>query len=187
MIWYQNHLWKATQEILQYYFVRGIWVHQREVFSLSHFTPFHFFLRLLSDAHVTFLKNLVFMQIFSLLFITEIQLPAHWPFSSDLSGAGSSPPLSVPFSSVAQSCLTLYDPMNGSTPGRPVHHQQPQSTQTHVHQVDDANPTISSSVFPFSCPQSFPASGSFPMSQFFPSGGHPFLQKTLDMWFEVWV
>ena len=37
------------------------------------------------------------------------------------------------FSSVAQACLTLCDPMNHSTPGIPVHHQHPESTQTHVH------------------------------------------------------
>ena len=42
------------------------------------------------------------------------------------------------FSSVAQSCLTLCDPMNRSTPGLPVHHQLPESTQTHVHCVGDA-------------------------------------------------
>ena len=37
------------------------------------------------------------------------------------------------FSSVAQSCTTLCDPMNCSTPGLPVHHQLPEFTQTHVH------------------------------------------------------
>ena len=63
------------------------------------------------------------------------------------------------------------DPMNRSTPGFPVHHQLPEPTQTHVHWVGDAiqpfNPVV-----PFSsCPQSFPASGSFPMSQHFASGG----------------
>ena len=42
------------------------------------------------------------------------------------------------FSSVAQSCLTLCNPMNRSTPGLPVHHQLPESTQTHVHWVSDA-------------------------------------------------
>ena len=42
------------------------------------------------------------------------------------------------FQSVAQSCLTLCDPMNRSTPGLPVHHQLPESTQTHVHWVGDA-------------------------------------------------
>ena len=45
---------------------------------------------------------------------------------------------SVQFSSVTQSCLTLCDPMNRSTPGLPVHHQLPESTQTHVHWVGDA-------------------------------------------------
>ena len=42
------------------------------------------------------------------------------------------------FSSVAQSCPTLCHPMNHSTPGLPVHHQLPEFTQTHVHQVGDA-------------------------------------------------
>ena len=44
----------------------------------------------------------------------------------------------VQFSSVAQSCPTLCNPMNRSTPGLPVHHQLPEFTQTHVHQVSDA-------------------------------------------------
>ena len=42
------------------------------------------------------------------------------------------------FSSVAQSCLTLCNPMNRSTPGLPVYHQLPEITQTHVHRVGDA-------------------------------------------------
>ena len=42
------------------------------------------------------------------------------------------------FSLVAQSCPPLCDPMNHSTPGLPVHHQLPESTQTHVHWVSDA-------------------------------------------------
>ena len=72
----------------------------------------------------------------------------------------------VQFSSVTQSCLTLCAPVNCSTPGFPVHQQVPELAQTHVH------PTISSSVVPFSSHlQSFPASGSFPMTQFFASGG----------------
>ena len=44
----------------------------------------------------------------------------------------------VQFSSAIQSCPTLCDPMNHSTPGLPVHHQLPESTQTHVHWVGDA-------------------------------------------------
>ena len=45
---------------------------------------------------------------------------------------------SVQFSSVTQSCLTLCNPMNCSTPGLPVHHQLLEFTQTHVHRVGDA-------------------------------------------------
>ena len=45
---------------------------------------------------------------------------------------------SVQFSSVAQLCLTLWDPMDCRTPGLPVHHQLPEFTQTQVHQVGDA-------------------------------------------------
>ena len=72
---------------------------------------------------------------------------------------------------VAQSCPTLWDSMNHSTPGLPVHHQLPESTQTHVHRVDDA---IQPS-YPLSSPSPpalnpFPASGSFQMSQLFASG-----------------
>ena len=44
----------------------------------------------------------------------------------------------VQFSSIAQSCPTLCNPMNHSTPGLPGNHQLPKSTQTHVHRVDDA-------------------------------------------------
>ena len=78
---------------------------------------------------------------------------------------------SVQFSSVAPLCPTLCDPMNHSTPGLPVHHQLPESTQTNVYQVGDAMQP-SHPVVPFlSRPQSFPASGSFPMRQLFASGG----------------
>ena len=44
------------------------------------------------------------------------------------------------FSSVAQSCMTLCDPMHCSTPGFPIHHQLLELTQTHVHRVGDAIP-----------------------------------------------
>ena len=45
---------------------------------------------------------------------------------------------SVQFSSVSKSCLTLWNPMNRSTPGLPVHHQLPEFTQTHAHRISDA-------------------------------------------------
>ena len=77
---------------------------------------------------------------------------------------------SVQFSSVTQSCPTLCNPMNPSTPGLPVHHQLLEFTQTHVHRVSDAiqpsHPLLSPSPFS-SCPQSLPASETFPMSQLF--------------------
>ena len=59
-----------------------------------------------------------------------------------------------------------------SMPGLLLHHQFTGFTQTHVHRVFDAIQSISSSVVPFfSCPQSLPASESFPMSQLFAWGG----------------
>ena len=66
------------------------------------------------------------------------------------------------FSSVTQSCPTLGDPMDCSTPGLLVHHQLPKFT------LQPGYPTISSSVILFSSHlQSSPVSGSFPVSQFF--------------------
>ena len=80
--------------------------------------------------------------------------------------------VSVQFSSVAQSCPTLCDLMSCSTPGLLVHHQTPRHFPNSCALSQWCHPTISSSVVPFSsCPQSFPASGSFPMSQLFASGG----------------
>ena len=46
--------------------------------------------------------------------------------------------LTIQFSSVTQSCLTLCDPMNHSMPGLTVHHQLLEFTQTHIHRVGDA-------------------------------------------------
>ena len=67
--------------------------------------------------------------------------------------------------------VQLCDSMDHSTPGSSVHHQLPELAQTRPLSLS-GHPTISSSVVPFSsCLQSFPASGSFPMSQFFASGG----------------
>ena len=74
--------------------------------------------------------------------------------------------------SVAQSCPTLCDPMNLSTPGLPVQHQLPEFTETHFHRVSDAiqpSHPLSSPSPP--APQSFPASVSFLMSHFLTSGG----------------
>ena len=72
--------------------------------------------------------------------------------------------------SVIQLCSTLCDPMDCSMPGFPDLHYLLEFAQTHVHWW--CHPSISSSVARLSsCPQSFPASGSFPVSQLFTSGG----------------
>ena len=93
---------------------------------------------------------------------------------------------------MAQLCLTLWDPMDCSTPGFPVLHHLLGFAQTHVLWV--GNPIqISSSVIPFSsCLQSFPASGSFPMSWFFALDGQSigasasaFLPKNIQGWFPL--
>ena len=78
------------------------------------------------------------------------------------------------WSSVTLSCPTLCNFMDCSMPDFPVHHQLPELAQTHVHPTMDGwwcHPTISSSVINFYCLQSFPVSGSFPVSQFVASGG----------------
>ena len=94
------------------------------------------------------------------------------------------------FISFAQSCLTLCNPMVCSTPGFPVHHKLPKLAQTHVLRVSEGvwcHPTISSSEIPFSsCLQSFPASGSFPISQFFgASASASFLPMNIQNWFPL--
>ena len=75
------------------------------------------------------------------------------------------------FSSVAQSCLTVCDPVDCSMPGFPVHHQLPELAETHVHHlVMPSNHLIPCHPILF-LPHSFPASGSFLVCQFFASGG----------------
>ena len=91
---------------------------------------------------------------------------------------------------VVKSCLILCDPMNCSMPGFPVLHYLPKFAQTHVH----CHPTISSSVTPFyPRTQSFPASGSFPMSWLFvligqgigASTSTPVLPVSIQGWFTL--
>ena len=125
------------------------------------------------------------VQLFATPWMVTCQAPLSMGFSRQESWSGlpCPPPgdlpdpdiSSVQFSSVAQACPTLCDPMNCSTPGFPVHHQLSELAQTHVHWVRDAIQP-SHPVIPFSsCLQSFPASGeirgNFQMSQLFASGG----------------
>ena len=72
--------------------------------------------------------------------------------------------VSVQFSSVTQSCPTLCDPMNRSTPGLAVHHQLPEFTQTHVHRVSDA------------------IQPSHPLSSPSPSAPNPSQHQSLFLW-----
>ena len=97
---------------------------------------------------------------------------------------------SVQFSSVAQLCLTLCDPMNRSTPGLPVHHQLPKFTQTHVHRVGDAIQPSHSLSSPSPPAPNPPSIGVFPMSQLFTWDGQStgvsalasFLPKNIQGW-----
>ena len=74
-----------------------------------------------------------------------------------VSERGVDSPQVIQFSSVTQSCPTLYDPMDCSMPDFPVHHQLPEPTQAHVHRIDDA-------VHPFH-PLSSPSPSAFNLSQ----------------------
>ena len=117
---------------------------------------FHFILFSLSYLNISFLVCKIFAEKSS---ESPMEVPLYTQFSS------------VQFSSVAQSCPTLCNPIDCSTPGFPVHHQLPEFTQTHVHWVSDAIQP-SHPLIPFSSHlQSFPSSGSFHMSQFFASDG----------------
>ena len=83
------------------------------------------------------------------------------------------------FSSVTQSCLTLCDPMDCSTPGLPVLSPTLRTCSNSCPLSPWGHPNISFSIVPFSsCLQSFPYSGSFPMNQFFSSGGQYILYYT---------
>ena len=74
---------------------------------------------------------------------------------------------SVQFSSVTQSCPTLCDLINCSTPGFSVHHQLPEFTQTHVHQVSHAIQPFHPLSHLFLLPPIPPSIRVFPMSQLF--------------------
>ena len=73
-----------------------------------------------------------FIHIFMIYFLRAYSLPGIGPRITDVINP------SLQFSSVTQSCPTLCDPMNRSTPGLPVHHQLLEFTQTHIHWVSDA-------------------------------------------------
>ena len=98
-----------------------------------------------------------------------------------------------PFGHPWPSCLLpSHHPTDCSTPGFPVLHYLLELAQTHVHWVNDVIQPFYPLVIPFSsCPQSFPASGSFPMSWLFSSGGQSsgasasVLSKNIQGWFPL--
>ena len=94
------------------------------------------------------------------------------------------------YSSVAQSYSTLCNPMDCTTSRLPCPSLTPRAYSNSFPLSRWCHPTISSSVVPFSCLQSFPASGSFPMSQFFTSGdqsiGASALASVLPMTIQTW-
>ena len=95
----------------------------------------------------------------------DVHVPLVWSSCPWIQG------LTVQFSSDAQSCLTLFDSMDCSTPGLPVHHQLPEPTQTHViESVMPSNHLILCRPLLF-LPSIFPSIRVFPMSQFFTSDG----------------
>ena len=78
-----------------------------------------------------------------ILLISSYTLTFHWTASPHtdmpiINGTENDTMSKIQFSSVAQSCPSICDPMNRSTPGLPVHHQLPEFTETHVHWVGDA-------------------------------------------------
>ena len=80
----------------------------------------------------------LFLSIFLTIVWVESSILLYIFFMLSLVILGQLSPTKVQFSSVAQSCTTLCDPMGCSTPGFPVHHQLPEPTKTHVHWVSDA-------------------------------------------------
>ena len=90
--------------------------------------------------HFLLLRKFLTSDLFS--FITFSQRNSHWRFVLFLLNIFALLPffafISVQFSSVTQLCLTPCDPMNCSTPGLPVHHQIPESSEIHVHRDSDA-------------------------------------------------
>ena len=101
---------------------------------------------------------------------------------------------SVQFSSVAQSCPTLCDPLNRSTPGLPVYHQFLEFTQTHVHWVGDAiqpSHPLSSPSPPVPNPSPFILGSNYYLFEHLPwvprsTSFQPFLSPSLS-WFSAWL
>ena len=107
----------------------------------------------------------------ALLFLEDRFIGGGWGLPGQREHTWSTMSCSSCCCSVAKPCLTLFDPQ-GSTPGFPVLHYLPEFAQIHIHWVGDAIKPLHPLPTHFSfCLQSFPASGSFPMSRLFTLGG----------------
>ena len=133
MICYTSFISDTGNLCLLFFFVslaRGLSI--LLIFSRSSFLNWFFKLFLFSVLFILFFISFfslfalgLFCSSFPSFFTCEFRL-LNWDFSF------------LQFSSVAQSCLTLWDPMDCSMPGFPVQHQLPELAQTHVHWVGDA-------------------------------------------------
>ena len=106
------------------------WVHQVSTYKVAKINEFP--IRVILFILVSVLNNLASLRSYEFTFI----ICKHQ--KSIISNGILKHQKCIQFSSVPQSCLTLCDPMNRSTPGLPVHHQLLEFTQTHVHRVSDA-------------------------------------------------
>ena len=126
--------------------------------------------------------NTIFLYSVLLLFSLSVMSNSLWPLSHvqffvqhARLPCPSPSPSSVQFSSVAQLCSTVCNSMDRSTPGLPVHHQLPVCSNSCPFELVMLSNHLILCLNPFSSHlQSFSASGSFPVSQFFPSVGQKY-------------
>ena len=123
MVWY-SHLFKNFPEFVVIYTAKGF-------LELSCFFNDPMVVGNLISGSSTFSKSSLNIWEFKVYILLKPSLENFEHYFARVYG-------SVQFSSVAQSCQTLCDPMYRSTPGLPVHYQLPEFSQTHVHQVSDA-------------------------------------------------
>ena len=171
------HLWNLKISRLIYYHTFFL------LFSLNHLPQFYCFNQFVNLHLYTHLKIPNFLSVYTLPWcrnITSENLHIHYLYlktkqnkTTYTRGLQTELKLSQLQFSLAESLsrVRLCNPTNHSMPAPPVHHQHQEFTQTHAHRVGDAIQP-SHPVIPFSsCPQSLPASGSFPMSQLFAGDG----------------
>ena len=147
MDWFDLLAGQGTlKNLLQDHSSKASVLRQSAFFSVQFSHPYITTGKILALTRGTFVVNLLLILYFFLATLRSM-----WNFSSLTRDQTSAPELEAQnlkhwtarefppqFSSVAQSCPTLCDPMDCSTPGFPIHHQLPELPQTHVHRVGDA-------------------------------------------------